>query len=264
MNHVNKITLYVAMLTSLLFFIFTPQVQSNFKNSPTIDFSINGDLSTQNLNFIGEYPVECLNGNLTGKYFLTRHDGSTLAESYTLQLESKTARKFLNRLAGGAIIEYEGDLPIKNDPFLHLTAFVEGTVYDNNQEGNRVAKIGVGVWGEGRQLGKPLECPDNLASIDCDEYRRYLTGVRAHLDIKYDRFSVLVECLPRMNFDQFRFSASPELEIKLVELWGKQFSFVLMGEIDYYSQTSDLTIEPLLDLTKPWETRLTYLFRREI
>ena len=35
------------------------------------------------------------------------------------------------------------------------------------------------------------------------------------------------------------------------------------GKIDYYSETSDLTIEPLFDIIKPLEFRWTYLFRHE-
>ena len=53
------------------------------------------------------------------------------------------------------------------------------------------------------------------------------------------------------------FSASPEFEIKL----HKKVSLILMGEIDYDSEISQLTAEPWLNIIEPWETRLTYLFR---
>ena len=70
---------------------------------------------------------------------------------------------------------------------------------------------------------------------------------------------MLVEYLPQLRFDrhEFRICASPELEIAL----GDSLSFVLMGEIDFHSETSEVTIEPLLDVTKPFETSVMQFFR---
>ena len=71
---------------------------------------------------------------------------------------------------------------------------------------------------------------------------------------------MLLECLPHWSFDKFRLSVSPEIEFK-VERFGKRFALVLRGEIDYYSEDEDFTLEPLVDITKPIEIRWTQLIR---
>ena len=262
MNPTQTVILFIAMILCLLFCLSITDAQPDFHDKRTIDFAMNGDLTTQNFYFIGEQPIDLksMNGTLTGKYFLTRHDGTTISESYSLRVEGVTVNKLRNLVAGGAIVEYEGDLPIKNDPLLHLTGYTEVTLYDKNQEGNQAAKTGLGFWVEGQQLGKKLQCPENLLPQECSEYNRIRIGMRAHLNIKWEKFSILVEYLPHLTFNQYRISASPEFEIGLGTDW---LSLVLRGEIDYYSETSDLTIEPLFDIIKPLEFRWTYLFRHE-
>ena len=244
----------------------TTESQPVPKKKRSIDFSINGGKTTQNLNFIGKQPINpnFMEGDLELKFFLTRHEGKTIAESYTVRLEEVSSYKFFNLFAAGGYIEMEGDLPIKTDPLLHLSGYTEATLYQKNQKNDHVAKTGLGFWMEGRQIGKELECPDNLTALECDDFTRFLTGIRAHLDIKWSigswgKFSMLAEYLPQLRFDsyQFRASVSPELAIKL----HKDVSFVLMGEIDYDSEISQLTAEPWLKVIEPWETRLTYLFR---
>ena len=246
----------------------TTESQSAPKKKRSIDFSINGGKTTQNLNFIGKQPINpnFMEGGLDLKFFLTRHEGRTIAESYTIRLEEVSSHKFFNLFAAGGYIEMEGDLSIKTDPLLHLSGYTESTLYQKDKKSDRVAKTGLGFWMEGRQIGKELECPDYLTEQECDEFTRFLTGIRAHLDIAWSiyswgKFSMLAEYLPQLRFDsyQFRASVSPELAIKL----HKDVSFVLMGEIDYDSEISQLTAEPWLKIIEPWETRLTYLFRHE-
>ena len=216
MNPTQTVILFIAMILCLLFCLSITDAQPDFHDKRTIDFAMNGDLTTQNFYFIGEQPIDLksMNGTLTGKYFLTRHDGTTISESYSLRVEGVTVNKLRNLVAGGAIVEYEGDLPIKNDPLLHLTGYTEVTLYDKNQEGNQTAKSGLGFWVEGQQLGKKLQCPENLLPQECSEYNRIRIGMRAHLNIKWEKFSILVEYLPHLTFNQYRISASPEFEIR--------------------------------------------------
>ena len=258
----HSITSIITIVASLNFCFASGDAQSDSHDKRTTDFGINGGFTTQNFNFLVQQPMyfSQIKSKLTTKYFLTRHEGKTIAESYSFQLEGTTLNELFGLFAGGLIIEYEGDLPIKNDPLLHLTGFTESTFYekitpDNGSE--RFAKGGLGLWVEGQQLGKKLQCSNDS---DCSRYR---TGLRAHLDIKWKWFSMLFEYLPHLTFTShdYRLSASPEVEIEICEFWGRKLSIVFMGEIDYYSETSDLTIEPLFDVTKPFEFRWTYLFR---
>lgn len=290
-NRAQTTILLIAMTASSLCWLLTIDVQSDEGNNTTevqstqeasntteaqsvprekrsIDFSINGNTTTQNLNFIGKQPISpnFMEGGFELKFFLTRHEGKTIAESYTVRFEEISRHKFLNLFAAGGYIEMEGDLLIKTDPLLHLSSYTEATLYQKNQERDHVAKTGFGFWMEGRQIGKELECPDYLTKQECDDFTRFLTGLRTHLEIEWSmgswvKFSMLAEYLPQLRFDsyQFRASVSPEFEIKL----HKKISFVLMGEIDYDSEISQLTAEPWLNIKEPWETRLTYLFRHE-
>ena len=244
----------------------TTESQAVPKKKRSIDFSINGGKTTQNLNFIGKQPINpnFMEGGIEVKFFLTRHEGKTISESYTVRLEEVSSHKFLNLFAAGGYVEMEGDLPIKTDPLLHLSGYTQGTLYQKGEKSDRIARTGLGLWVEGRQIGKELECPDNLTQQECDGFTRFLTGIRAHLDIKWSigswiKFSMLAEYLPQLRFDkyEYRISASPEFEIKL----HKKVSLILMGEIDYDSEISQLTAEPWLNIIEPWETRLTYLFR---
>ena len=127
-------------------------------------------------------------------------------------------------------------------------------------------KGGVGGWGEFSRLFEDSDTPqmDGTANQVNDRRSRY--GLRAHLDFAYNReridFSMEVEYLPELGADKHEYSIrmSPELKIDIHEDW---LSFHLIGEIDYYSDREYVTIEPLLDMFKPWDTSLTHLWRVE-
>ena len=238
----------------------TTDTQSNPEDKPTedertIDISINGDRNTQNFNCIGNKPLDfnSMKGSLEGRFFLTRHEGETISRSYSLLFEGISSHKFFKHFAPGGNIEVEGDLPIENDPLLHVNGFAEGTLYPIDQEGALIAKAGLGIWVEGQQLRRNLRFAED-----------FYYGMRTHLDIKWEicswgLLSVLIEYLPQLRFDrhEFRVYASPELEIKL----GEDFSLIFMGEIDFYSETSEITFEPVFDLIKPWEAHWMQFIR---
>ena len=77
---------------------------------------------------------------------------------------------------------------------------------------------------------------------------------------------MLIEYLPHLNFKSYRLNASPEIEFKLnnIKIPRKKepfsLSIVLMGEIDYYSENDEFTVEPLFEMN-PWEIRWTQLVR---
>ena len=59
-----------------------------------------------------------------------------------------------------------------------------------------------------------------------------------------------IECLPNLSFDEYRVSASPEVEYKF-NLFDKQFALVLHIEIDYFSEDErGVKIEPLTQLIR--------------
>ena len=208
----------------------TATAQSNVEDQPskkkrTTDFSFNGDRNTQNLNFIFNQPInpKALEGSLEAKFFLTRHEGKTISESWSVQFEGVASHKFFNLFSPGGSIEVEGDLPLENDPLLHVSGYTESKLYPKTENGALVAKAGVGIWIEGQRLRKNPQFSED-----------FHYGLRAHLDIEWKGFSMLVEYLPELRFDQhaFRVRASPELEIAL----GNWLSFVLKSEIDLYSE----------------------------
>ena len=124
--------------------------QSDPENKRTTDFSFNGDRTTQNLNFIFNQPINpnVLEGSLEAKFFLTRYKGKTISESWSVQFEGVASHKFFNHFSPGGSIEVEGDLPLKNDPLLHVSGYTESKLYPKTENGNLVAKAGVGIWVE--------------------------------------------------------------------------------------------------------------------
>ena len=79
---------------------------------------------------------------------------------------------------------------------------------------------------------------------------------------------MLIEYLPHWGFKSYRLNTSPEIEFKINNLNiplkkdNISFSIVLHGEIDYYSESQNFTVEPLFEVN-PWEIRWTQLIRHK-
>ena len=235
----------------------------------TFDFSLPGDNKTQSLAVFFERPFKSDNfeGKLSGNYFLTytKEEVPTEASVWKALQKSFTGWDFLSRsyayqLEGstkgewgvGGQIELERDVTIDTDPHLHFTFFGE-----YNPLG--FVELAIGGWGEFLRVGR-----------EAQEGERFRWGLRTHCNIekefKWVNLSILIEYLPHWNFKSYRFNASPEIELKLndIEIPLKKDSFslsiVLMGEIDYYSENDEFTVEPLFEMN-PWEIRWTQLVR---
>ena len=156
------------------------------------------------------------------------------------------------KIGVGGYIEGERDYSIETDPHLHVTGYAQYLLYTS-------VKVALGGWAEGRRLGKETRWVDKKTE-EKREVERYRYGLRAHLEVEHDtkrvRSSMMIEYLPHFSFDAYRISVSPEFEFKF-KVCDKHFALVLHGEIDYYSEEEDLTIEPLVDITKPLEIRWT-------
>ena len=65
MNPTQTVILFIAMILCLLFCLSITDAQPDFHDKRTIDFAMNGDLTTQNFYFIGEQPIDLksMNGN---------------------------------------------------------------------------------------------------------------------------------------------------------------------------------------------------------
>ena len=236
---------------------------------PTFDLSLPGDNKTQSLALFFERPFnsKSLEGKISGNYFLTfqkqdiPHEESVwetlrgsftgwefLSRSYAYRLEGSTTDKF----GVGGYIELERDVTIEIDPHLHTTLYGEYIPLS-------FVEVAIGGWAEILRLGKEPQ-----------ENGRFRYGFRTHCDIefefKYIGLSILIEYLPHWGFKSYRLNATPEIEFKLnkVKIPFKKdkfsFSLVLMGEIDYYSENDDFTVEPLFEIN-PWEIRWTQLVR---
>ena len=241
----------------------------------TFDFSLPGDNRAQSLALFFELPLDApplefkkIEGKLSGNYYLTFEKPTNLpknlsfweslqreysemkaiSESYAFHLEVSTPGK----LGVGGYIEIEGDMSIEADPRLHTTLYGEYKPWD-------FVEVAFGGWTEILRLGKERR-----------ENERLRAGFRTHCDIelkfKYINFSMLIEYLPHWNFKSYRLNTSPEIEFKLhnIKIPFKKdkfsFSLVLMGEVDYYSENNDFTIDPLFEIN-PWEIRWTQLIR---
>ena len=286
MNRLQTIPLAITMIATPLCCLLIADAHSDHEEKPTdncekddtddttdgtFDFFTNGDDNLQSLNFMFELPISfneseptCkhkqIEASFSGKYFVTfskpdlpddvsildsfvkqLSDMRTVSETFALRLEGST----LSQLGLGGYIEMESDYSITTDPHLHFTSYAQYALCS-------FVKVALGGWAEARRLGKKPS-----------ENGRYRYGLRTHLDIEHNTkktaFSMMIEYLPHLNFDKYRVSASPEFELKF-KAFGKQLGLVFHTEIDYYSENTDLTVEPLLDL-KPWEIRWTQLIR---
>ena len=233
---------------------------------PTFDFSLPGDNRTQSLALFFERPFKFNNieGKLSGNYFTTFTKEEIppeesvwralqqsftgwefLSRSYAYRLEGSTTGK----IGAGGHIELESDITIENDPRLNFTLYGEYNPLS-------FVELALGSWAEILRLGRePLE----------GEKLRF--GLRTHCNIeknfKWVDLSMLIEYLPDWNFKSYRLNASPEIEFKIKIPRKKEpfsFSIVLMGEIDYYSENDEFTVEPLFEMN-PWEIRWTQLVR---
>ena len=267
MDRAKTITQVITMIAVFLCCLLIADAQTSEEPSPenskkdseeecTLDFFTNGDDNFQSFNFMFKRPFKLkrIEGSLSGKYFLTfqkpdlpedislwdslRREFSEMdavSESFALRLEGNTPHKF----AAGGYIEVEGDFSIDTDPHLHVSVYGEYAPYG-------FVKVALGSWAEVLRLRK-----------EAREDGRYRSGLRAHIEIEWKKFSMMIECLPHWGFRKYRVNASPEFEIKIRDSW----SFILHGEIDYSSENKDLTVEPLVDIIKPLEIRWTQLIR---
>ena len=241
----------------------------------TFDFSLPGDNRIQNLDLFFELPFNSLcfefkniEGKLSGNYFLTFEKPpdppknlslwksiqreyskmEAISESFTLHLEVSTTSK----LGVGGYIEIEGDMSIETDPRLHTTFYGEYNPW-------RFVEVAFGGWTEIQRLGK-----ESL------ENGRLRSGLRTHcnieLEFKWIEFSIMTEYLPHWDFQSYRLNTSPEVEFKFDKIKipfkkdNLSFSLVFHGEIDYYSENKDFTVDPLFEIN-PWEIRWTQLVR---
>ena len=235
----------------------------------TFDFSLPGDNRTQSIALFFERPFKFNNieGKFSGNYFTTFTKEEIppeesvwgalqqsftgwefLSRSYAYRLEGSTTGKF----GAGGHIELESDITIENDPRLNFTLYGEYNPLS-------FVELAFGGWAEFLRLGKePLEG------------EKFRFGFRTHCNIEKDfkwvNLSMLIEYLPDWNFKSYRLNASPEIEFRLdnIKIPRKKepfsFSIVLMGEIDYYSENDEFTVEPLFEMN-PWEIRWTQLVR---
>lgn len=243
----------------------------------TFDFSLPGDNRAQSLALFFELPLDApplrfqrIEGKLSGNYYLTFEkptnlpknlsfweslqreysEMKALSESYAFHLEISTPSK----LGVGGYIEIEGDMSIEADPRLHTTLYGEYKPWN-------FVEVAFGGWTEILRLGKEPRANG-----------RFRSGLRTHckmeLEFKYIELSMLIEYLPHWNFKSYRLNTSPEIEFRLdnIKIPFKKdkfsFSLVLMGEIDYYSENDDFTVEPLFEIN-PWEIRWTQLIRHK-
>ena len=225
------------------------------------DLSTNGDDILQNFNFFAKVPFkfESYEVSVSGKYLQTfqKKDISSenehpsewktlpkwkpLSKSYSFGLEGNHPRKFLNIFTFGGHIEYERDYSIVIDPHVHVGIFSEVPLWRKWDW----IKGGAGIWVEGQQL-----------STNSPGFR---SGLRFHIGIDSKFFNMVIEYLPHWNFREYRANASPELVFEF-KPFGKELALVLHAEIDYYSEKTELTVEPLFDIDK-WDIRWTQLFR---
>ena len=240
--------------------------ETELDERPTFDFSLPGDNRTQSLALFFERPFKFSNieGKLSGNYFTTFTKQEippeesvwmalqksftgweSLSRSYAYRLEGSTTGKW----GVGGHIEFESDITIENDPRLNFTLYGEYNPLS-------FMELAFGGWTEFLRLGKePLEG------------EKFRFGLRTHCNIekefKWVNLSMLIEYLPHLNFKSYRLNASPEIELKIKIPRKKEpfsFSIVLMGEIDYYSENDEFTVEPLFEMN-PWEIRWTQLVR---
>ena len=249
-------------------------VEGDSENERALDFSFNGNKTTQNVSFITTVPINPVDGYLRGQLFLMRHRMSPESNSksmrnekdpisstsYLVQIEGDIGPTIFNFVTPRGHFEIEKDPTIETDPHLHLSAYLELGPPQS------WIKWGLGGWGEFNQLLEDSDTVQMEEATNKVHHRTSRYGVRAHLDFALNRervdFSMEVEYLPELGAEKYEYSVrlSPELKIDIHEDW---LSFHLIGEVDYYSDREYVTIEPLLDMFKPWDTSLTHLWRVE-
>ena len=235
------------------------------ENGREIDFFTGGDNNLQSFNFMFELPFdeksfkfasifESIEGSLSGKFFVTFESDlsgdislweslwkkystmKTVSRAYALRLEGSPLRHL------GGYIELESDYSIDTDPHLHFTSYAQYSPHTS-------IEVAIGGWGEVRRLWMGKE------TDGVEEVGKYGYGLRTHLDMEHNiterlRFSMMIECLPNLTFDEYRISASPEVEYEFdFDFFDDQFAFVLHIEIDYFSEDKKgVKIEPLIQL----------------
>lgn len=234
--------------------------QADDENERTLDFSLNGNKMTQNLSTIVTVPINPIDGYARGQFFFMRHERMleapkqetdttvntdttketdiVLSRSYMLQLEGNIAPRVHDIFALRGHFEIENDPTIETDPHLHFSVFGE------IGKPKSWIKGGLGGWSEFDQENKD---------------GRY--GWRIHADVEFDykgiNFSTEIEFLPQIPWGKYSIRTSPEIKVDIRDEW---LSFVLVGEIDYYSDRDYINIEPLLDVFSPWDTSVTHLW----
>ena len=248
--------------------------EGDAENERAFDLSFNGNKTTQNVSFITTVPINPVDGYVRGQLFLMRHSmlqtsntepvpdkmDPIASTSYLLQLEGDIGPSILDYVTPRGQFEIEKDPTIETDPHLHLSAYLE-----IGPEKSWI-KGGVGGWGEFNQVFEDSGTAGMEEGKNMVDQRRSRYGARAHLDFSFNRekvdFSMEVEYLPELGRDEHEYSVrmSPEIKIDIHKDW---LSFHLIGEVDYYSDRDYVTIEPLLDMFKPWDTSLTHLWSIE-
>ena len=235
------------------------------------DFSFPGDNKTQSIDLFFELPFEgkLFEGKFNGNYFTTfrkenipQEDSVWIAlqksftgwtfhsRSYAYSIECST----LGTFGVGKYIEFENDSSIETDPHLHTSIYGQYKPWKS-------LEFALGGWLEFQKLGK-----------ETDEDGRVRLGFRTHVNMVFEfswiNLSLLIEYLPHLRFESYHLNTSPEIEFKINNLNiplkkdNISFSIVLHGEIDYYSESENFTVEPLFEVN-PWEIRWTQLIRHK-
>ena len=234
--------------------------QSDEEDERAFDFSFTGDKITRNINFSTTIPINLLDGYFRGQSVLIRHKGENISQSYMFQFDGNIMGELFNRFTPRGHFEIENDPTLNTDPHLHLSLYDDFTLWSRW----KWLKGGVGFWGE---LVSECEMPtDSGCAVESDMFSELRGGLRLHLDLKskgdWTNFDMEIEYLQHLRFDKFECSVrtSPELKIEILE----NISLIIIGEIDfYYIDKGSLTIEPLVDIFKPFDTSLTHLWSIE-
>ena len=235
------------------------------------DLSLPGDNKTQSIDLFFELPFEgkWFEGKFNGNYFTTfrKEDippeesvwialqksftGWTFhSRSYAYSIEGST----LGTFAAGEYIEFENDSSIETDPHLHTSIYGQYKPWES-------LEFALGGWLEYQRLGK-----------ETAEDGKFRSGLRTHVNMEFEfnwiNLSLLIEYLPHWGFKLYRLNTAPEIEFKINNLNiplkkdNISFSIVLHGEIDYYSESENVTVEPLFEVN-PLEIRWTQLIRHK-
>ena len=234
--------------------------QSNDEDERAFDLSVTGDKITKNINFSTTIPINSLEGYFRGQSVLIRHNGKNISQSYMFQFDGNILGKLFNAITPRGHFEIENDPTLITDPHLHISLYDDFTLVP----AWKWLKGGVGFWSEVvSERGMPI----NLEGKgELDPFSKFRGGLRCHLDLKgkhkWANFDMEIEYLQHLRFDKFECSVrtSPELKIEILE----NISLVIIGEIDfYYIDKGLLTIEPLVNIFKPFDTNWTHLWSIE-